>query len=106
MGGMSFISSLFRSKKDLTKEVKQRRMEKINETSIGFQDEECPCTFYQHKRKLVLHRAPNKYNMPYYFEEEEKIHGYGGHLDHETLSDYLAKYKSQPRNFKGKITLP
>ena len=46
MERMSFISSLFRSKKDLTKEVKQRKMDKISETALGFQDEEGPCTSY------------------------------------------------------------
>ena len=36
MERMSFISSLFRSKRELTKEVKQRKMEKGNETRLGF----------------------------------------------------------------------
>ena len=106
MEGMSFISSLFRSKRDLTKDVKQRRMERNNETSLGFQDEEGPCTSYHQKRNLVLHRAPKQYTMPFYFEEEDKRHGDGGHLGHEILSEYLAKYKSQPIAFKENLTLP
>ena len=62
---MSFISSLFRSKKDLTKELKRR-----TETTLGFQDEEGPCTSYQQKEDLVLHRAPKKHTLPFSFEEK------------------------------------
>ena len=101
-----FISSLFRYKRDLTKEVKQRKVDKSNETTLGFQDEEGPCTSYQQKKNLVLHRAPKKHTMPFPFEEEDKRHGDGGHLDHEILSEYLAEYKSQPRAFKENLTLP
>ena len=104
MGGMIFISSLFRSKKDLTKEVQQRKMEKGSETTLGFQDEEGPCTSYQQKEDLVLNRAPKKHDMPFYFEY--KRHEDGGNLDHDILSEYLAKYKSQPRAFKENLTLP
>ena len=67
MGGMNFISSLFRSKKDLTKEVKQRRMEKRSETTLGFQDEEGPCTSYQQNEDPELHRAPKKHTMAFSF---------------------------------------
>ena len=70
---MSFISSLFRTKKDLTKEVKKRNMEKRSETTLGFQDEEGPCTSYQQKEDLVLHRALKKRAMP--FSIEDKIYG-------------------------------
>ena len=83
---MSFISSLFRYKRDLTKEFKQGKMEKRSETTLGFQDEEGPCTSYQQKGDPVLHRAPKKHTMPFHFEEEDKRHGDGGHLDHEILS--------------------
>ena len=103
MEGMSFISSLFRSTRDLTKEVKQRRMERSNETIIGFQDGEGPCTSYQQKEDLVFHRDPNKHAMPFPFEE--KRHEDGEHLYHEILSEYLAEYKSQPRAFKENLTL-
>ena len=106
MERMSFISSIFRSKRDLTKEVKQRRMKRNNETSLGFQDEEGPCTSYQQKKQLVLHRDPKKNAIPFPFEEEDKRHGDGGHLDHGILSEYLAEYKSQPRAFKENLTLP
>ena len=68
MERMSFISSLFRSKSDLTKEVKQRKVEKRNETTLGFQDEEAPCTSYQQNKEAVLHRAPKKRTMPSPFE--------------------------------------
>ena len=74
-----FISSLFRSKRDLTKEVKQRKMEKNHETTLGFQDEEGPCTSYQQKEEPVLHRAPKKHAMPFPFED--KRHEDGGNLD-------------------------
>ena len=107
MEGMSFISSLFRSMRGLTKEVKQIRMERNNETSVGFQDEEGPCTSYQQKKEPVLNRAPKKYTMPFYFEEEEdKRHGDGGNLGHDILSECLAEYKSQSRSFKENLTLP
>ena len=103
---MSFSSSLFRFKKDLTNEVKKIIMERNNETSLGFQDEEGPCASYQQKKKPVLHRAPKQYTMPFSFEEEGKRHGDGGHLDHEILSEYLAEYKSQTNAFKENLTLP
>ena len=77
MEGMSFISSLSRSMRDLTKEVKKRRMERNNETTLGFQDEEGPCSSYQKRKESVLHRAPKKYTMTFSFEEEDKRHGDG-----------------------------
>ena len=77
MEGMSFISSLFRSMKDLTNKVKKIEMERNNETSLGFQDEEGPCTSYQQKEEPVLHRAPKKHAMPFPFEGKEKRHGDG-----------------------------
>ena len=80
-------------------------MEICNETSKGFQEEEIPYTSYQQKKEPVLHRAPKKHTMPFSFGEEDKRHGYGGHLDHEILSDYLAEYKSQRRAFKENLTL-
>ena len=89
MEGMQFVSSLFRSIKDLSKEVKQRRMDKFNETSRGFQDEEGPCNSYQQKRQPVFHRSPNRYSMSTLFEEEGERHGDGGNLDHEILSEYI-----------------
>ena len=104
MEGMIFVSYIFRSMKDLSKEVKQMRMERCNETSRGFQDEEGPCTSYQQQRKLVLHRAPKKYTMSTFLEEEGEIHG--GNLDNEILSEYVAEYKSQSRAFKENLTLP
>ena len=103
---MSSISSPLRSKGDLIKEVKHRKVEKINETTLGFQDEEGPCTSYQQKKDLILHRAPKKHTMPFSFGEEDKRHGYGGHLDHEILNEYIIEYKSQPRAFKENLNLP
>ena len=47
MEGIIFISSLFRSMRDLTKDVKKIRMDRNNETTIGFQYEKGPCTSYQ-----------------------------------------------------------
>ena len=44
--------------------------------------------------------------MSTFFEEEGERHGDGGNLDHDILSDYLAEYKSQSRDFKDNITLP
>lgn len=61
MERISFISSIFRSRKGLTKEVKQRREERSSGT------------------------------MPFPFEKEEKLHRNEGHLDHEILSEYLAE---------------
>ena len=103
---MIFISSLFRSKRDLTKEVKERKVEKRNESTLGLQDEECPCNSYNQKEEPVLHRAPKKHAMPFPFEGEDKRHGDGGNLDHEILSDCLVEYKSQSRAFKENLTLP
>ena len=101
---MSFISSPFSSRKDLTKEVKKIRMEKRSETTLGFQYEEGPCTSYQQKEDPIFHRAPKKHTLAFYFED--KRHRDGEHLDHEILSEYLAEYKSQPRAFKENLTLP
>ena len=64
-------------------------MEKRSEATLGFQDEEGPCTSYQQKEDPVFHRAPKKHPMPIYFEDNK--HGDGGNLDHEILSEYLAE---------------
>ena len=50
--GMRLMSSLFRSMKNLSKEVKQ--MKESNETSRGFQEEEGTCTSYSQKKEPVL----------------------------------------------------
>ena len=57
--------------------------ERCNETSKGFQEEEGPCTSHQQKKEPVLQRAHKQYTIPFSFEEEDKMHGDGGHLDHE-----------------------
>ena len=64
MERMSFISYIFRSNKDLTKEVKKTR----SEAKLGFQDEEGPSTSYQQKEDPVLHIAPKKHSMAFSFE--------------------------------------
>ena len=97
---MSFISSPFSSRKDLTKEVKKRR----SDVKLGFQDEEGPCTSYQQKEDPELYRAPKKHTMAFYFEDKRNRDG--EHLYHEILSEYLAEYKSRPRAFKENLTLP
>ena len=56
------------------------------------------------KEDLVLHRAPKKHAIPFSFQENG--HEYGGNIDHEIRSEYLAEYKSQPRAFKENLTLP
>ena len=73
--GMSFIPYLFRSKKDLTKEAKQRKMEKRSETTLGFQDEEGPCTSYHKKLDLVLHKAPKKHIMKFSLKDKRHRDG-------------------------------
>ena len=70
---MSLISSLFRSKKDLTQEVKQRRRKERSETTLGFQDEEGPCTSYQQKEDPVLHKAPKKHTMAFSLKYKRHI---------------------------------
>ena len=65
-----FISSLFRTRKDLNKEVRQRKEERSNGT------------------------------IPFPFGKGDKLQKYGGHLDHKILSEYPVEYKSQPRAFK------
>ena len=106
MEGMSFVSSLFRSMKSLSKEVKQMKKEICKEISRGFREEEGPCTSYYQKKEPVLQKDPKHYTLPFPFEEEDKRHGDGGHLEHEMLSEYLAEYKSQPIAFKETLTLP
>ena len=51
---MSFVSSFFRSMKNLSKEVKQKEEKRSSEASRGFQKKEDPCTSYDQKRKPVL----------------------------------------------------
>ena len=60
--------------------------------------------FLSVKEDLVLHRAPKKHAIPFYFED--KRYEYGGNLDHDILSEYLVEYKSQSRVFKENLTLP
>ena len=67
---MRFISSLFKRRKDLNNELKQRREERSSGT------------------------------MPFPFEKEDKFQKDEGHLDHMILSEYIVEYKSQPRAFK------
>ena len=55
---------------------------------------------------MVLQRAPKKHARPFPFEEEDKRHGDGGHLDHDILSEYLGEYKCQPRAFKENLNFP
>ena len=64
---MRLFSSIFRSKKSLYKEVKQKKEERCNETLRGFQEEgsckgayrrfqedkERPCTSYSHKEEYL-----------------------------------------------------
>ena len=79
---------------------------RCNETFRGFQEEEGPCTSYSQKKEPMLKQAPKNYTSPFPFEEEEKRHGDGGHLENEILSGYLAEYKSQPRAFKETLPFP
>ena len=72
------LISFLRSKRDLTKEVKQNKVEKINETTLGFQGEEGPCTSYQQKKDPVLHRAPTKNAMPFLLKEKARGMGMEG----------------------------
>ena len=85
MERMSLISSLFRSRKNLSKEVKQIKEKKHRETPRGFQEEEGPCTSY--------------------FQREEDMN-HEEHLESEILSEYLAEYKAKPRAFKETLALP
>ena len=73
---MSFISSLFISRKDLNKEFKKI----IEERSSG--------------------------TIPFPFEREDKLQKYEGHLDQKILSEYLIEYKTQPRAFKETLAFP
>ena len=85
MERMILLSSIFRSKKSLSKEVKQMKEESCSETSKRFQEkEEDPCTSYSHRGS------------------EEKEY----HLEHEILCVYLEEYKCQPRAFRETLDLP
>ena len=105
MKKMSFVSSFFKSMKNLYKEDKQMKEESCSETSRRFQEEEGPCTSYDQRRKPLLQRAPKHFNMPFSFEEDKK-QGNIGHLDQKILSDYLVEYKSQRRAFKKTLAFP
>ena len=67
--GMILVSSLFISMKNLSKDVKKMKEKRCNETFRGFQKEEGPCTSYSQKKEPMLQQAPNKYTLPFYFEE-------------------------------------
>ena len=73
MERMSLLSSLLRSRKNLSKEVKLEEERRSNETFREFQEEEEPCTSYDQKRRPMLQRAPNNWNISFPFEREEKL---------------------------------
>ena len=104
MRRMSFVSSFFKSMKNLSKEVKQKEEKISSETSRGF--EEAPFISYDKKRKQVLQRDPKNWTIPFPFENKDKLQEDGGHLDHKILSEYLVEYKSQPRAFKETLAFP
>ena len=106
MGRMSLLSSLFRSSKNLSVEVKKGEERRSSETYREFQEEEEPCTSYDQKRRPVMWRDPNNWNLPFTFEKEDKLQKYRGHLDHKILKEYLVEYKSQPRAFKETLVFP
>ena len=85
MERMILRSSFFKSRKNLSQEIKLMKEKRCQETPRGFQEEEGPCTSYSHK-------------------EEDKKHG--GHLDHQILIEYLFQYKSQPRASKETLAFP
>ena len=98
MERLRLLSSIFGSKKSLSKEVQPMKEERCNGTPRGFQggescsetsrrfqeEEEDPCTSCSHRES----------------GEQE------GHLEHEILSGYLAEYKCQPRAFKETLDVP
>ena len=59
---------------------------------------------YQQYKKLVVQKVPQCHTMPTFLAEGNEWHGDGGYLEHETLSDYLAEYKSQYIAFKENLT--
>ena len=79
------------------------RRERKKETSRGFQNGEVPSTSYQHYKQSMVHKVPQRPSMPTFLAEGNEWHGYGGYLEHETLSDYLLEYKSQSREFKENL---
>ena len=104
MEGLSFSSSSFRSMKDLYKEINETRRERQRETSRRFQYEEYPNTYFQQQRRPKKKRASHYSTRSTFFEKEDWFE-YDEGLGHETLSEYLSEYKSQPRALKENLSL-
>ena len=82
---MIFLSSIFKSRKNLSQEANLMKEKRCQETPRGFQEEEEPCTSDSH-------------------EEEDK--GHGRHLEHQILIEYLVEHKTQSRASKETLTFP
>ena len=91
----SFSTPLFRSMKDLSKEVKQMKRERKKEYLRRIFDEEGLSTSYQQKREPENHISPHRSTIPNFSEEGEWYRNKGKKEPetHETLSLYLEEYK-------------
>ena len=65
-------SPLFRSMKDLSKEVNKMKKERKKEDPRIILDEEGPSTSYQQKGIPENPRSPHRYTMPTFFGEGER----------------------------------
>ena len=83
MEGLSLASSSFRYMKDISKEINETRRERKRETSIRFQDEEGPNTYFQQQRRPEKKRAPHYSTRSTFFEKEDRSE-YVEDLGHET----------------------
>ena len=90
--------------KDLSEEINEARRERQRETSRRFQDEEGPNTSFQQQRRLEKQKASHYSTRSTFFEKEDWSE-YDEGLGHETLSEYLSEYKSQPRALKENLSL-
>ena len=92
----NYVTPLFRSMQDLSKEVNPMNKKGHKEDPRRRLDEEDPSTSYQQRRKPENHRSPHRSTMPTFFEEGEGCRNEGkNELEtHETLILYLEEYKA------------
>ena len=111
MNNMSLLSSLFRSSKNLSKEVVQEEERRSSETPRKFQEQEdlpIRSTRYIHEENSksssygYVHLAISpklQQSISYFFMKRRK----GGVPEKETLRKYLEEYEAQSKEFKDDL---
>jgi len=77
---------------DLTKEIKEMRVERRRETPRGLKNGESCGASHHCYEKLEMHKASQSSTMPTFLAVGN---GVGGPQEHNALSDYFLEYESQ-----------